>query len=208
MSQAHRYTATEVAFVLREPLKSVKKALDQGPVRPALLHRSGASVRAIGWSDLFYLYAVRALRDELTPKARIEFYEALQREPVERGRDVRFGRLRVAVSDLIDEVERRITTLSALVDKVEFRPDGEALLKDSRIEVHRIAALLDGGMSVDQILADYPSLSRDSVEFTRMYASAYPKPGRPYPPMTAKQALRGAGLEALDEVLGDRNVAE
>jgi uncharacterized protein (DUF433 family) len=175
MSQAHRYTAAEAAFVLREPLKSIKKALDQGPVQAALLHRSGASVRAIGWSDLFYLYAVRALRDELTPKARLEFYEALQREPVERGREVRFGRLRVAVSDLIDEMEQRTATLTALADKVEFSPDGEALLKDSRVEVYRIAALLDGGMSVDQILADYPSLSRDAVELARKYASAYPR---------------------------------
>ena len=39
-------------------------------------------MRAIGWSELFYLYAVRTLREELTPKARTEFYEALQQTPV------------------------------------------------------------------------------------------------------------------------------
>jgi len=34
-------------------------------------------VRATEWRDLFYRGVVRALRDELTTKARTEFYEAL-----------------------------------------------------------------------------------------------------------------------------------
>ena len=92
MAHTAQFTATEAAFVLREPVRAVKKALDTGPVRPVLLRRAGASVRAIGWSDLFYLYAVRALRDELTPKARTEFYEALQQTPIDRRNEVRFGR--------------------------------------------------------------------------------------------------------------------
>jgi hypothetical protein len=82
-------------------------------------------VRAIGWSDLLYLYAVRALRDELTPKARTEFYEALQQTPIERRDEVRFGRFQISVSDLVAEVERRTTDLAELADKVAFRTDGE-----------------------------------------------------------------------------------
>jgi hypothetical protein len=70
MSKTLRFTAAEAAFVLQEPIKSVKKALYEGPVLPVLLHRAGSPVRAIDASDLFYLYAVRTLRDELTPKAR------------------------------------------------------------------------------------------------------------------------------------------
>ncbi len=69
-------------------------------------------------------------------------------------------------------------------------------------EVYRIAALLEGGMPVDAVLADYPSLTFDQVVAAKAYADAHPKPGRPYPPITAKQALRGAGLDAVDEVLG------
>jgi uncharacterized protein (DUF433 family) len=204
MSERIQFTAAEAAFVLGEPVKTVKKALDAGPVRPVLLQRAGgAPVRAIGWSDLFYLFAVRALREELTPKARAEFYQALQRDPVKQGGEVRFGRFRIAVADLIEEVERRTAKLAGLADKVAFRDDGEAVLKGSDVEVYRIAALLSGGLSVDQVLADYPSLSRDAIEAARAYAEAHPKPGRPYPRVTAKRALQGAGLEALDEVLGD-----
>ena len=189
----------EAAFVLREPVRAVKKALDAGPVRPVLLRRAGAPVRAIEWRDLFYLYAVRALRDELTPKARTEFYEALQQAPIERGDEVRFGRFRISVSDLVKEVERRTTDLTALADKVEFRADGEPMLKGTSTEVYRIAALLEGGAPIEQVLEDYPSLSRNQVETAQAYAEAYPKAGRPYPRTSAKRALQGAGLEALDD---------
>jgi uncharacterized protein (DUF433 family) len=208
MAQSTRFTAAEAAFVLREPIRSVKKALDSGPVRPVLRHGSGTGVRTIGWADLFYLFAVRALREELTPKARVAFYNAVRHERLGPGAEVRFGRFRVAVDDLIGELERRAAGLVALADKVVFRDDGEAVLKGTDVEVHRIAALLDGGMSVDSVLEDYPSLSRDSIETARAYADAHPRPGHPYPRTTLKRALHGAGLEDLDEVLGSGGAVE
>ena len=203
MNQMTQFTAAEAAFVLREPVRAVKKALDTGPVRPVLRRKAGTPIRTIGWADLFYLFAVKALRDELTPKARAEFYEALQQGGLALDGEVRIGRIRIAVADLVREVDERTTELSQLAGKVTFRDDGEAVLKGSDIEVHRIAALLDGGLSVADVQSDYPSLDRDAVEAARAYAGVHPKPGRPYPKTTAKRALRGAGLEALDEVIGD-----
>lgn len=200
MAHTAQFTAAEAAFVLREPVRAVKKALDAGPVRPLLLRAVGSSVRAIGWSDLFYLYAVRALREELTPKARTEFYEALQRTPVERGDEVQFGRFRVSVTDLIDEVEQRTESLAGLADQVEFRTAGEPLLKGTAVEVYRVAALLDGGLTIEDVLHDYPSLSRKHIETVRAYAAAYPKTGRPYPRTSVKRALQRGGLEALGDV--------
>ncbi len=92
-------------------------------------------MRAIGWSDLFYLYAVRALRDELMPKARTEFYKAPQQAPINRRDEVRFGRFRISVSDLVKEVEQRMTDLAELAEKVAFRADGDPVLKGTEIEV-------------------------------------------------------------------------
>jgi len=201
MSDALEFTAAEAAFVLREPVKSVRKALDDGPVRAKLIAKAGGSVRAIEWLDLVYLHAIRTLRDELTPKGRTEFYQALKLHPAERGREVRFGRISVAIDDFEAEVEERTRELSDLADKVEFRTDVEAILKDTSVEVYRIGALLEGGLSVEEICADYPSLSADAVAVAKAYAEAHPKSGRPYPRTTVKRALHGAGLEALDEVL-------
>ena len=199
MVRTVQFTAAEAAFVLREPVRAVKKALDAGPIRPKLLRRAGAPVRAIEWRDLFYLFAVRALRDELTPKGRTEFYEALQQAPIERRDEVRFGRFRISVSDLLAEVERRTTDLAELAERVAFRGNGEPILKGTEIEVYRIATLLDGGASIEQVQEDYPSLSRGTIETAKAYADAYPKAGRPYPRTSVKRALQRAGLEALDD---------
>jgi uncharacterized protein (DUF433 family) len=201
MTEALAFTAAEVAFVLREPVKAVRKALDEGPVEARLVPTAGGTVRAVEWRDLLYLFAARALRDELTPKARNEFYHALKNVPVEHAREVRFGRLCVVIDDLRAEVEARARELAALAEKVEFRKDGEAVLKGTDIEVHRIAALLSGGLAAEEVCEGYPSLTPDAVAVAKAYAEAHPKPGRPYPRTTTKRALRGAGLEALDEVL-------
>lgn len=201
MAEALAFTAAEVAFVMREPVKVIKKALDDGPVQAKLVTKAGGTVRAVEWSDLLYLFAVRALRDELTPKARNEFYHALKRVPVERTQEVRFGRLSVDIDDLKAQVEERARELAELAEKVEFRKDGEAILKGTGIEVYRIAALLNGGMAPEEIREDYPSLTPGAIAVAKAYADAHPKPGRPYPSMTVKRALKGAGLEALDEVL-------
>lgn len=202
MTEALAFTAAEVAFVLREPVKSVKKALDDGPIEPKLIAKAGGKVRAVEWADLLYLFAVRSLRDELTPKARNEFYHALKRLPADhRTREVRFGRFCVAIDDFKAEVEARAGELAALADKVEFRKDGEAVLKGTNVEVHRIATLLSGGMSAEEVCADFPSLSPQQVTDARAYAEAHPKLGRPYPKTSFKRAIQGAGLEALDEAL-------
>ena len=101
------------------------------------------------------------------------------------------------VSDLIQDVGRRTAERAKLADRVEFRADGEPVLRGTDIEVYRIAALLAGGMPVEDIETDYPSLSRDGIEAAKAYADAHPKPGRPYPRTTAKRALREAGSRRL-----------
>jgi uncharacterized protein (DUF433 family) len=202
MDKPVAYTTAEVAFVLGEPVKAVKKALDEGPVEAKLVHKPGGRpVREIAWADLLYLFAARSLREELTPKARTEFYHALKRTQLDRVREVRFGRLCIAIDDLKAEVEKRARELVRLAKKIEFRTDGEAVLKNTTVEAHRIAALLAGGMSPEELREDYPSLTSDQIATARAYAEAYPKSGRPYPAKTVKKALKGAGLEALDEVL-------
>ncbi len=203
MADMTQFTAAEAAFVLRAPVRAVKKALDTGPVCPVLQLRSGIPVRVISWSDLFYLFAVRVLGEDLTPKARAEFHAAVQRAQPGFGDEVRFGRFRVAVADLVDEVKKRTAELAELHDKVARAGNGKAILDARGIEVHRIAALLRGGLSVDAIVEEYPFLSPDEVETARAYAQAFPRPGRPYPRTTAARARREARLEPPAEMARD-----
>jgi uncharacterized protein (DUF433 family) len=203
MSNTAAFTAAQVAFVLREPVKTVKKALDEGPVRARPVQKASGTVRTVDWKDLLYLFAVRSLREELTPAGRVQLYHAIRRTPIESEHEVRFGLLRVAIDDMVAQVRDRERELAELAEKVEFRQDGEALLKGTDIEVYRISALLDGGMTPEEILEDYPSLTAEPIATAEAYAAAYPKAGRPFPSTTVKRAAKGAGIgfEALDEVM-------
>lgn len=202
MDALQAYTTAEAAFILEEPVQQFKKTLEKGPVRIELRRQSGSSRRAIKWSDLVFLYLAKELRNDLTPKARTDFYTAFRKiESVDKTSEIAFGHFRIDVSDMIDAVEKKAAELGKLSESVSFREDGEPLIKGSSVEVYRVAALLDGGMSVKDILEDFPSLKKDEVQAAQKYATAHPKPGRPYPRQTAKRALQGAGLDALDEYM-------
>jgi uncharacterized protein (DUF433 family) len=190
MTEPTQYTAAEAAFVLRQSVRAVTRALERGPVRARLQLRSGVSVRMIDRIDLLYLLAVRGLRDDLTPKARGEFYLALRRDGSGGGDEVRFGRFRVAVADLIDDLRRRTADLADLKDKIALADDGTAMVDERQVEVHRIAALLNGGLSVNAVREEYPWLSHAAVETARAYAQVMPKAGRPYPRTTANRVGR------------------
>jgi hypothetical protein len=197
MADIAQFTAAQAAFVLREPIRAVKKAFDLGPVRPILQLRSGASVRVIDWADLFYLFAARTLREHLTPGAREEFYKAVRHTRPEHGDEVRFGRFRVSVADLVDEVNRRTAELTELQSKVTFADDGKPAVGSRGVKVHRIASLLKGGLSVNAVLEEYPFLSTAAVETARAYAQAWPGRGRPYPRTTANRVMRGTPADEV-----------
>ena len=77
------------------------------------------------------------------------------------------------------------------------------MLKGSRVEIYRIAALLNGGMSRRRSRGLSLSVTGRSRGGEGICGGS-PKAGRPYPRTTAKRALKDGGLEALDEVLDER----
>ena len=208
MAETQSWTIAEAAFVLGEPLDAFKRIVDRGPVRPQLEWRGRLRIRAFRLQDLIFLRAAKELQEELTPKARTELYEAILTAPRHSREPVAFGRLKVEVGGFRRDVETRLKELEALLREIDASADGEARIRGTAIEAHRIAALLDGGMTVDAILTDYPSLTKRQVLAARAFADAHPKPGRPYPKTTAKAAVRGAGLDVLDEVMGVSEAAE
>ncbi len=81
---------------------------------------------------------------------------------------------------------------------------GRAVIAGTTIEAHRIAALLDGGMDVDEVVSAFVSLTQAQVLAAKAYADAHPWTGEPYPPMTAKKAMREAKLDGFEKYLPRR----
>lgn len=64
---------------------------------------------------------------------------------------------------------------------------GTPVIKGTRVPVYDIAASVAAGIPMEEILSSYPSLNREQVELSALYAEAHPPqeaPGRraPLPP--------------------------
>jgi uncharacterized protein (DUF433 family) len=75
-------------------------------------------------------------------------------------------------------------------DAIEVLKDGAAMIRGTRTEAHRLAALVAGGMPIDEILFDYPGLTDAQVRAAVAYAKAHPWRGAPFPSRTLKSSLR------------------
>ncbi|MDK4731494.1 DUF433 domain-containing protein [Rhizobium sp. CNPSo 3490] len=192
-------TTAQAAFVVGEPLDSFKKVVERSPVKPLLVKRGGRKIRHFGYAELVFLHAYDELKQALTPKSQSELYDAL-RASIKRGqgKEVAFGKQRYDIGPHWIFVEHRLKELSKLTDQIDTTGK-EPVIRNTSIEVHRLAALLDSGMSVKDILRDYPSLREEQVIAAKAYAEAHPKAGRPYPKQTAKAAMRAADLSSLDD---------
>ena len=156
--------------------------------------------RVLDEADLVYLMAMKELEGQLKPDARCAFYDA-----VKKGGEVGGPSLAATFGhDLkthVTVVKQRLARVLQLRELVEVRRGRAPVLKGTTIEVHRIAALLEGGVSIERVLSDHPSLSRAQVVAAGDYAAAHPKVGRPFPARSVKQAFDEAKLDGLADVL-------
>jgi uncharacterized protein (DUF433 family) len=191
-------TTAQAAFVVGEPLDSFRKAVERSPVKLRVTKQGGRRVRQFRLADLVFLHAYSELKQELTPKSQAAFYHALTVIPADALRhEVAFGKYKYNVQRHVQVVESKLKELQELASQIDSS-GRDAVIKGTAIEAHRIAALLDGGMTVKDVLRDYPSLKEKQVLAAKAYAEANPKPGRPYPKLTAKAAMRAVDLSVLD----------
>jgi uncharacterized protein (DUF433 family) len=86
------------------------------------------------------------------------------------------------VGDVAHEMEDRVDRFVAWKTKIVEDPTilgGEPVFPKSRTAVRRIGGLVLRGVTGAEILEDYPHLTRDDLEFAKLYVLAYPKKGRP-----------------------------
>jgi uncharacterized protein (DUF433 family) len=197
MNEPDVYALPQAAFVLDEPIDDVRRTVERKQVECRMISYGGRRVRAVDRKTLVFLSWAHEHQHDIKPALWRKLYDSLKTHD-DLPAYVASGGLRASLDDAAKRVELRLETLRGLEGRVEENRTGEIVLEGTTIEVHRIAALLAGGMSAAEVVEDYPSLSADQVAFARTYAAAHPKHGRPYPKLTAKAALRRTDFSALD----------
>lgn len=195
--ETETYPLPQAAFVLQEPVADVRRAVERNEVDYHLVRLGGRRIRALDYPSLVFLSWAKTNAEDLTPALRRKCYESLRDRPT-LPTFIEAGFVRARLDAAKKSVRERLKTLKGLDRQVETNAAGETVLKGTDIEVHRIAALLEGGVSAQEVLNDYPSLDLDRINFSRAYAATHPKAGHPFPKLTAKAAMRQVDFSVLD----------
>lgn len=197
MSTIEAFPLPQVAFVLGETVDEVKKTVDYNKVDFGHVVYRGRRVRALDFKTIVFLAWAHEHKDEVKPLLRLKLYSNLKEHSVVP-RLLRSGDVSVRLDSALSNVKKRVDELRKIDTLISENEAGEKILNGTEIEVYRIAALLEGGMSVDDVLRDYPSMTKEQVVTAKAYADIYPKLGRPYPRITAKAAMDQIDFSALE----------
>lgn len=88
----------------------------------------------------------------------------------------------VHFSEIWKGVDERLHKLTEAREAVIEDPEilsGTPVFKGTRVPVYDVAAMLEAGVSMEEILESYPSLKNWQVELATVYARAVPPKGRP-----------------------------
>ncbi len=88
----------------------------------------------------------------------------------------------VKLDSVVHDVEARLDDFAKWKQKLVGREDilgGEPVFPESRLAVRQIGEMARRGAPVAEILADYPYLTEQDVEFAKRFTTAYPRLGRP-----------------------------
>jgi uncharacterized protein (DUF433 family) len=169
-------TASEVAAFTGLDERSVRKDLEYGIF-------GAASPPRFSFAALVYFRALTLLGLHLPTADRRRLY-ALIAEAVEAKRaTVEIGsvaELKVgAVRHEIEEKLRRFTEWKRKLVTDDAILGGEPVFPKSRLAVRHVGAMLLRGASSADVREDYPYLTDEDVEFATLFATAYPRVGRP-----------------------------
>ncbi|MFC0386762.1 DUF433 domain-containing protein [Muricoccus vinaceus] len=197
-----KVTLPQAASILHVDVGQIRKAIDRQEITATYAFVGNRKIRVLDGVDLLYLRLGRSLKVGI----RRPLYKRLKGAPEQETLDKPFtivpaeagrGLVDNAVVQVSGEAAETLRGISAAQEAAGLIDDA-GNIAGTRVEAHRVAALISGGMSADEVLEDYPNLGRLQIDAAVGYAAANPKQGRPYPGRTVKSVLRGGsgGLAA------------
>lgn len=180
------FSAREVAELANVPVRAVDKAIEE-KVLAAIRADARGRRRMLPLHAVPYAAIIARLPVTLSLAAKRDLARTLGKRRPER---MTAEPLEIAPAVTVDVpalvgpdlAERAARYSQAREDYIEINPDimgGTPVLRGTRMTVYSVLGRLDGGDSVDDILADNPHLTREVVETAALYARTHPLVGRP-----------------------------
>lgn len=178
-------------MVARVALRDVNRAIDERILPEGFFSLAdGRRVAATACTLIsFYFDSARRLAPEERLSAIQEVGARLHKSRAaglaalaEEDWTVRHEFLTIDLAPFVRRTKERMERLAAARELVESDPEflgGVPVVRGTRVPVHDVAASVAAGLSMERILAAYPSLDADQVALATIYAEANPARGRP-----------------------------
>jgi len=92
------------------------------------------------------------------------------------------GYLTLDLGRACEDVKPRVDLYAEGLSRIEEKESvlgGDAVFKDTRLSVCHVGKMYDGGETAENIINDYPNLSKNDIKFAQLYYLAHPPVGRP-----------------------------
>jgi uncharacterized protein (DUF433 family) len=133
-------------------------------------------------ADLFYLYAVKAVRTQLDPALRRHLRKAISDAAYRKAREARVHHFVFRIDDIGYELLGPFEALArSKADQIETRADilgGEPVIKGTRIAARHVADLIKAGATRAEVAEDLDLTDRQ-IDAAVVFDQTRPKRGRP-----------------------------
>jgi len=185
-SAAKLFSRREAAVLAGVPLKTVDKAIEENVVKTRRL-RTGTLLDA---DDVMTLAVIGKaglpLKSQTKRTIRRWLHEAQPYRPGKASElslsDVVVIRLDPEFRTLVDQMMRYREDRLRLIESNPDIRQGEPVIAGTRLPVRAVAERVKGGDSIDDLLDDYPHISRKAFQTALIYAQSHPRRGRPARP--------------------------
>jgi uncharacterized protein (DUF433 family) len=171
------FTPAEAAAFVRIPTKRVYKELEYAVITP------NANPPRLTFAALVYLKALKEVDFSFSVDFRTLLYQRLVDAIAHNTKQIEVARYFVLQLDaILLELSELVSHFNMWKDNLVSNPDimgGEIVFPNTRLTVRHIGTMFDRGESIEVIREDYPYLSEEDIEFSRIHVIAYPVIGRP-----------------------------
>ena len=171
-------TTSEVAALFDLDERRVRKDVEYG-----VFERMDSPPR-FDLAEVVYLYTVAGFGLDLGLEDRKRLYRLIAAAlRSQKSHDLALSAyVIVKLDSAVHDVETRLSAFGKWRKRLVERDDvlgGEPVFPKSRLAVRHIGEMAHRGATFEEIVSDYPELTKQDVEFAKRFAAAYPRVGRP-----------------------------
>ncbi len=178
---AAEFTPAEASWVTGLSVKAINRVLEDAAV-PFRTTRAGRRRRwYLPYSSLVCLQLHAGGLNRLPLRVRKDVFRRVLRQPHQKRLKytealiIDVDAARAKMTTRLEELERATRVIGSDPEIMQGTP----VFRGTRMPVYLIAEMVERGVSPEEILDGYPSLTRDMLDHARVYAATHPKPGRP-----------------------------